>query len=458
MKRSILLLLSAVACSSPEFQRDSGMPDADTTDATILPGLVRVTVQDQGYPLANQIVDFRNQDGSEIGVATTDGSGKASMVVPPFSSVTVGVKPGTGQINFYGLTTILGVMPGDNLTFGAPPLGAQNTLGNSTLTFGTFPGTSTYYWYNGCSGNSSTAPPAASPFSLTVYDTCVTGSTVTIAVAAHNSANQTIGFGTMSGTMSGTAPSETTTTAVSVAINAVVDHNSVTVTNTPPLTQDVQVRQLSYHGAGFYDDQWMSQSGGGGATATFGNATGAFIDTVMTDAYLDYQSDSNNYAAESHYIVYGPPPKGTLALDASRNLLPRVYDVNITQPAAGGSPTISWSQAANLFADGVGVELRYSNPAFPSTTFWWSVLFRPGTSPSVALPPLPTQLADWSPPAATSFQVWQFRAVQSPQIGGYDALRPVYNRYLGIDPNRPSNFVRPTGNAVLLTLDVFDNS
>jgi hypothetical protein len=464
MVRSVVLpslALAVCACSSPEYVRDSGIPDAaGGSDGMIAPGVAKVTVQDQGTPLMGAPVEFLNPDGSEIGVVMTDAMGVASMTVPPYAIVNAGVRPGMGQVTWYGLTTIYGVMPGDNLTVGAGPAypGIPANVGSSTTsTFTNFGGATSQYWIrNGCNYTTATAPPAAAPITLAMNPSCIHSGSIDVGIADHNTQNLTIAFGSATGTISGASPSETAT--ANPVLSAVTQNTGVSLIDVPNDVQGSRFEQYSYHGDLMFDDQSVN-NGGGQSSVSFGNAPGSFIDNVETQVEIYYPQDSNLFSTYSYYEKYGPQTASNLTVDGTLNMLPRIYDMAVVHQTATGIPTLEWNQDRPLLADGAGFLIYWTNAAVPSTSFYWTAVFRPGTVTSMTMPTLATELAAWAMPLAPSqLEIFGFVAAQSPQIGGWDNFRGQYSMYLDVNPNRPMYRPKPTGSFLLAYLTCFNSS
>lgn len=160
IKKSLAALLLLAACGP---NNPNTVPDGTPYNASI-------AIADQDGPKAGVKVAFVDADGKVAADTVTGADGRAVATIEAGASVTAEVD---------GLTTILGVKPGDALSIAPhsdPDAGKDK--GALTVTLKAEPGAASYTLFTACSKGTAATPSVALP----VYAACGDGATV-VAVA-----------------------------------------------------------------------------------------------------------------------------------------------------------------------------------------------------------------------------------------------------------------------------------
>jgi hypothetical protein len=171
----------------------NSQPDAATADAPG-PSVVKATVLSflgDGAPDLTAKLLFTAPDGAVVFDGAVDAQGRAEAMLPLGGSVTaIRVTIDTPGQLVANLTTIAGVKPGDNLTFGSKPPGTiLNQGGQTTMTanFTPLPTTLTpasYTFYTACGPTTLAATPPPTSVQLSFRDSCHDNNFDLVGVAA----------------------------------------------------------------------------------------------------------------------------------------------------------------------------------------------------------------------------------------------------------------------------------
>jgi hypothetical protein len=172
----------AVALTACGEVKANQLADAPTAPIDAAPMPVTVTVLSQagdGLPDLTAKVLFQDPDGATVADAMVDATGHATAMLPRGGTVTASrVVTDTPTALGASITSITGVKPGDDLTFGTKPPGTiTNQGGQTTMTanFTLLPQTQTpasYQFYTACGVASVGPTPAAAVVTLTFRDSC----------------------------------------------------------------------------------------------------------------------------------------------------------------------------------------------------------------------------------------------------------------------------------------------
>jgi hypothetical protein len=368
-KKLFASLLFLAACGS---SADTGADaQVQTTNATA------IVANADGF-VADVEVVFVNADGKVAAEGKTDATGRAYAVIEPGASVTATVD---------GLTTVLGVNPGDTITFGRTTdatLGKDN--GALAVKFQAAAGATKVDLVTSCSSVSG----AASPLSLPVHSDC-TDSGPLLAVASD--ATGVISYAVADGVLVKKGSYELKSAWKPA------DAITVSVSNSDPAV------------IGALKVQTASEVGYAADVANF--LPGAAAESVKLKATLGEHAGYALFVADKagthHQVELAPLAKDTtdVKLDLSKELLAWVTGVSYDATTRSAKVTTTAGDKGGVLQ----VDLAYGSKA-------WHV-FGPSNG-AVALPTLP---ASWAArePAATD-AVTGTAALIDVEGEGYDTL------------------------------------
>jgi hypothetical protein len=181
-----LSVVFACGDNKPGANPDASRPDASPDAPPPLP--VKVTVLSKttldGAPDATAQVTFQDPSGATVFEGQVDAMGKLEAPLPAGGSVTaIRVTSDTATQLSADITTITGVIPGDDLTFGrkaAPLIRTQGNQTTMTVNYTPFPGASSHTFLTTCQSASTGTTPQ---FTLSFRDSC-RGSTFDLLIVA----------------------------------------------------------------------------------------------------------------------------------------------------------------------------------------------------------------------------------------------------------------------------------
>lgn len=173
--RSVVLSIALLGCG----QVTPGLADApppDSVDAAVAPvSITSLTQTGDGLPDTNVDVVFADDVGNLISETQVDAQGHAQAEMPTGGTVTlVRTTVDTATTLTASMSTITGVKPGDNLTFGLKAL-ANNTQGGGvtamTVNFPLNASAGFYTFYTACDEIGETTV-STSPATIHFHDSC----------------------------------------------------------------------------------------------------------------------------------------------------------------------------------------------------------------------------------------------------------------------------------------------
>ncbi|MFT3693565.1 MAG: hypothetical protein QM831_10530 [Kofleriaceae bacterium] len=399
----LVAVLWLAACSSDGNRTITDAPTAPDPDGAVLPGdELQTPVTVQTVPaIAGESVYFQNADSSLVAKVVTDASGRASTVMAAGGFATIvhtipGDNPGDPPT--YRLYTWSGVLPGDVIQ--VKPGGGEGTVTQPTTFTVKLPVAAngkTYDVTPTC-GNASVTPPTgmATTFTAAISSTCAKLDLMVIARATNNALVSSF-----------VVPDITVAAGVTVDLSA--------STYAPPVSRQITVSHWA--GTALHGNTYIETS----LPIYYDNLTLASGDPSTTSQTLPAKPTTHRdvtwiygTAQSSTQYVYQWGEDGNLSIDWSTDATP-AFSSTISYDTA--SHTASWTKAtggATVNAAGIALYPMRANYAFQWNAYGAS-------STSVALPVLPTDIADFSITNADTITY----AIMASVPGGYDALRPV---------------------------------
>lgn len=399
-------LAAALSCAALLGCSDSGNGHPRT-------GAVTVTVT-SGAPVAGAPVVFHRPDGTVQDLAATDARGEATAVITEGALVTVGrMFPGT--IDRWVLTTIAGVVPGDALVLADAP--GVPLSGTGTVTFaGAVEGASSYRVDAACTA--AFADDGFVPSLPVALSGC--GASLDAVALARAPGGALLAYATAFDVpITGTEPSQTATVALG---DWQTDFGTLVVdaTNAPAGSEFLAAALAPRRGARVF---FQSGSAAAAVIASGGSASLAlthpttFATSAQVRANLWYASDGVSDGSAG-IVLPAEPLSGPIAIDLSADLPPRLSAAELV--ATGGTFVASWRQAAaDPGLDGVVVSTGW---LATNGEHSWHFVAPPGTT-SLALPPLPAELAAYAPDAESGSAHLQLVAYDDLETQGYAAFK-----------------------------------
>jgi hypothetical protein len=402
------LTLAASACGSVSSNNPAdageGQPDGggnpNEPDASTEPGVVRITVYEDGAPLAQVDVVFHNPDGTVHESKLTNSQGQAESVLEPGGLVTVAQAFGAGD---YQLTTIAGVKPGDDLVFGDQTAYDSTQLGSVSVTFpssGLPAGADYAQVYDGCDSTyDQVSAGVLNPTAVRIFEDCIrVGNEVHVVAVVYDVMGQPLAFTHETNVALSGSP-----LSASVQLPAWrTDWGAITLTanNMPANVWRVSSElDLSARGTSYWPSDQppdiLAPPAGQPLTYDFRFAKG-FADQIGYGLTL-FRGTEDVPEGQQLWARYIDSPSTTETIDLATKLMPAVTVTSVT--TVGGREGIGWSSTAPL----TGADAIYSIAFWnvdPNSHQWWMLI--PGdTDQFQPFPELPPTLADFRPPAGT---------------------------------------------------------
>ena len=426
MNRVLVLVLVLVACGggdgvghltdaplpvdaalSPDGAIDGAMIDGAMPDSPVGGGdrPVTLTVTSAGAPVAGAHVYFLNTDNSVMMMAATSAEGTASAVMAAGGSVTI-LDPFPGQravaVGSNELVTFLGIKPGDHL---AVTRSARDSV--AVVVTATHAIDATRYDVVTTCGSGSIASPRGEPASDPSGTVNLEG--------CHGAADIAV-----------VARSVDPKTGVSTPILGLLHADALLTDNGPVnLTGDsyaplADVTFTYTHAPGTPLEIDHAPLLGHGPLGPFTvNITGETetIHEPMVSAASSAVTMSVDVDSGTHKVMDWGPSSATYTLDLAGVLLPEMPGPPAFDFATGA---VTWTEAAQgAVPDATVLVLEIARSA-PARDWTWLVI-APHAPGQLALPRLPTDIADWIPVAGDSAFIDHVSSLKL--TGGYDALR-----------------------------------
>ena len=354
------------------------VPDADTADTAMITTFNQACSDPPGGRAAAIPVVVISPEGAVV-VAETDDNGEATVVVEPGSSVTA-IYP-VSSCNTHDQATFLGVVPGDHLRFGGPPVAADpmTFTGTASVTWPAQSGIDGFDLYGDCGPRF--APGDATDVQLILYDTCGTPTDDLLVV----------------GFVAGQPSVYATFDDIVVTSGATIEVSSFQ----PAATQSLEMTGIPVSVAtvdfaltpviGSYNGPTLGISGAptdGSISVTVPWAPGPDDDLVTAFFH------GATYGEQLHQERIPPDPTITIS---DPPLLPWIDALDVDL-AAG---RVSWSQTGAGTYDGAVTRLEWirDTRGGDSTAYVWSIMVPSGDA-GFLIPALPAAFADRLPTAS----------------------------------------------------------
>jgi hypothetical protein len=406
MRGSWVMVLIAAACGGGS--NGSGqLPDAPPAPDGNADSPVTVTVTVGGTPSPGVHVYFVAADGTPVKTVDTGADGTASAVIAAGGSVTVLDPFSLGEVRAVGqnaLVTFMAVKPGDHLKIG-------NSDGASfafALSVPSVTDATAYDVFTTCRFDAQPLPASSGPTASGTIELQGCHGAADIAIRARKENPQTHVSTPISGlfhagvTIDGSAVNLTDSYAALTEFSATYTHapagGPARVTHAPLLP----------HGRlGTFE----ADLGGTGGTLA-----GAFQEPAVGAASSTVRATFELSSGEHEVIDWGALPV-PYALDLSGVLVRAVAAPPRFDFASGA---VVWSEATDGAVPDATITLIEAFRTAQSRNWNWFLL-APHTPEKLALPRLPTDVADWTPVAGDGASIDHVSLVKL--AGGYDALR-----------------------------------
>jgi hypothetical protein len=347
-------------------------------------GPVTVTVT-LGGPVAGVPVAFHRPDGAVQEVAFTDASGEATAFVSEGALVTVGRRI-VSSPDLWNLTTIAGVEPGDALLLAEPPGSAQT--GTATVAFaGPVAGASSYRVDAACTA---AIDPATYVDSVSMQLLGACGTSLDVLAIARAPGGALLAYAMATDVVvGGTAPDQTASAPLG-AWRTDFAQWPLGFTNAPVGSRFLHAAlEPKRAGRRFF------QSGTGDASAIAPGETAWLAPTLPAGFGTSVRLlVTVEYGADSLAWFQEPDLLSAQSFDLSARVLPELYGAALS--VAGGSYVASWKLDGSRPAGGIDAAVLETGWSAANGRHTWRIV-GPPTATSVALPPLPVELADFAP-------------------------------------------------------------
>lgn len=381
-------------------------PDAQA-DAAVATGTVNIlaTVRCCDLapmtPQAGVVVVAVQPDGTVGTPATTDAEGKAVVEIVEGAAVTAVYPEDTN--NERQVTTIVGVKPGDSLTFGdnyyQPPI-TGGTSGQIDASWDPVAGATYYYTYTPCGGRYTGIP--ATSAQLFVYDYCQTPTAPILYAAYDNTGFLASAYIPAADFTPGTSLPVPTWTPEATTLNY-----PLSISGLEAAIYEVQLGAQGVYPRGIQVDHSAYVTPASGA---------AMADLSMPSTaprtYANARLWRNGIDGRQQYFKTGAPPVAFAA-----PALPWIHGL-VVDPSQGQA---LWLQTEGTY-DAAIARLNWSRDDGMSTHyFYWDVIVPPGVT-SVDLGAPPTALAPYLPTADDNLGT-DLELIDLASTADYDGLR-----------------------------------
>jgi hypothetical protein len=415
------------------------LPDAPIVaiDAAVdaMPQPVTLTITQNGKPVIGVRTYFLHPDSSVVAMVDTDAMGKASQLMPLGGSVTaldpfaVAAPPGERRAIVVGnneLRTFAGVKPGDQLqlTRNDPPPDVTIALQAPTST-----DANSYDVFTTC-GNGSISPGGGSggsgssdPGGLLTLTGC--NGTADLVVVARD-----VGEGTITRGVLYKANVALTETVTLIDPYVAPTDRSFTYVNPPSRTTSLRRYLVTGRGKLRMFDGPVADS------VTVAEPTIAGASSIVDSVFIAPGSE--------HHVVDWGPVAAAYTLDPTGLLLPSFGDAPSWDQATN---QVTWTEAASAAAPVMTTTVIAIFRGREERSWRWliSAPYSPG---KLALPKLPTDVADWNPTDGDGIGIEGVTSAKVP--GGYDAVRAFALNFELID-DASALVAGATGRAVVVT-------
>jgi hypothetical protein len=347
-------------------------------------------------------VTFHDPAGAVAAVQTTDAAGEAQHDISTGGGATVAFLDASQQPD--RLRTVMGVSPGETITFGRPAI-ADPVVQTAMVTIPGAPptgaaGVSLEAGTGECVVSTGLAPPG--PVPVPILSHCVaTGSTYGVIAYAEDASHKRLGFSAMRGIPTGTAavalpPWQTTFASFQVNLS-----NAPSATDAPCVAGDAgalcATARLDVFAGGvtFSRDPASRKDFGmvaGGSTALTYHVAIGFFDALRYPVGIPFGPGAQDGSALLVRQIAGIPANDPI--DLGQTLLPRVHDVTADP---GTTPIVVRfaSDAPAVGADAVIVQIALSARIDGGAQNGprWLLIAPPTQASPVTFPQLPTELS-----------------------------------------------------------------
>jgi hypothetical protein len=368
-----------------------------------------------GAPDTTATVVFQNADGSVASDGAVDAAGHAQAMLPGGGSVTsIRITSDTPNGLTAQVTTILGVKPGDDLTFGFKAAGTITNQGGQTsmaVSFTAPDAGASYTAYTACGSVASTPAVPPSPLTLQFRDSCH-GATFDLVVVASGGKLASPMFAKLTGVAHANGESFTIpqgfTTMASYAVN---------MTNIPDAVSSLTVTRSSMIDSTPAADEVFPATdppaGPLSITLPFPQAFGTRSQVAVTMNRADATSTQRH---ERHTATLMPSADFDLGTQ-----LPWLGSVAVTATGASWATVVPGDAPDGMLTQWVG---RWNDGARPVTILWRVV--QPAEASGMTLPRLPAAYAALDPgqqAVTVTPTTVGIVMVDYDKVAGYDELR-----------------------------------
>ena len=415
--RLVVLSIALVGCGQVTAGLADAPPPDTTVDAASAPvSITSLTQTGDGLPDTNVDVVFADATGTLILETQVDAQGHAQAEMPAGGNVTIiRTTVDTATTLTGALSTITGVKPGDNLTFGLKALANNTTGGGVTTMTVNFPLNASagfYTFFTACDEIGETTV-SSSPATLNFHDSCH-GATFDLLCVEHGGNLATPVFFKVSDITFQAGG----TTTITNPVLATMQNFTVNVTNV-----DSGATELSVDRSGMLGNTAV----GGEVTALANPPAGTnqlvvpFEQGFGSRSDITFQEFRSGVSFGQNLEILTPTLTNSVDIDQSALALPSLGTLLVT-PAG-----LTWTTLFPGTADGGELQWagHWTTAAGVATTLVWRIAL-PVTDTGAALVRLPSKFARLDPTqqtATVSPTIGQITMVNYDLINGYDEFR-----------------------------------
>lgn len=432
MRRLSWLLCACLlaSCGSVRATADAGPDDPDggggdpvdggggEPDGSVAPGVVTVTVYQNGDLAAGVDVVFMDANGDLVAQEQTDGNGIATAEVEAGADVHILMQPG---VRDYEAVTILDIAPGDDLVVGTQEGFSDVIVGsvNVTLPPGALPaGVNDILVEVGCTSNFVAAGTTSTTIQL--YESCVReGNIVSVVATGRDSSFEAVVYAAAADVALTGSPLTANVTLPAWRMDF-VDRNII-VNNAPldllGFELDAEIRAHGHRFDVFGPTNDAPPPPGGSGSYDLWFAPGI----ADTESFTIFGLRGNDIQrGASVYLRGAPMLPATTTLDLGEAFMPLVHS---SQWLDGD---VIWDTEGDVASqsDAVAFQVSWSEiTGGQDFSFRWTLLGPPDLAPPFALPQLPAGFTDWAPDATSNLNMPQVIFLDIVGYDGYDEYR-----------------------------------
>lgn len=368
-----------------------------------------ITVSNADGPMAGIDIVAHDATGAPTAHVTTGADGRARAAVEQGGMITVLMADGSWRER----ATIMGVRPGDELTFVSPRLRIEER-GTANVSLSEYPGAATYVIELGCA--TVYTGQISQPISIDVRSNCLSADgTLQVLATALGGEGLPLAHSWLRG-VAWTQPLELTMPPWSD-----VAAYTVEASNAPAGAVGLRLEvSCDAGGVALCSRDAAAGIGPGGSASLSVRYAPGFADALESSLALVFSEEMGSIHAASLLLARRSTLPASEPVDLGATLLPAIEwgTIEAVDPAR---PAMSWTRAGDLSGTDGGV-LRF---AWSTTESWerWMLLVPPDVPSPVTLPALPEELSAWAPPAGATYVGSGARFVDAGWIASYDAFR-----------------------------------